>query len=127
MAIDFRELDDGSLLHVTVSGKLAHEDYSRFIPEFEMLIRKHGKIRILLEMRDFHGWQGTALWDDLKVDFKHFSDIEKIAMVGEAKWEKTMSMFCKPFTTATVRHFDVSQIEDAKQWIGLGSHHAVSS
>jgi hypothetical protein len=127
MAIEFNELDGGSLLHVKTSGKLSHEDYTRFIPEFELMIRKLGKIRILLEMHDFHGWQGTALWDDIKMDFKHFSDIEKIAMVGEKQWEKSMSAFCKPFTTAKIRYFDVSELEDAKKWIGQGSPHPVSA
>jgi hypothetical protein len=127
MAIQFYESDDGKLLHITASGKLSHQDYQQFMPEFERVIRQNGKIRILLEMRDFHGWQGTALWDDMKMDFKHFSDIEKIAMVGEKKWEKAMSMFCKPFTTATIRYFDIAELEDAKGWIGETVAHPVSA
>ncbi len=31
----------------------------------ERLIGEHGKIRILLEMHDFHGWEAGALWEDV--------------------------------------------------------------
>jgi hypothetical protein len=93
MAIQLHELDGGTLLHVSASGKLSHQDYEHFIPEFERLVREHGKMRILFEMRDFHGWEASGLWDDIKMDAKHFSDIERIAMVGDKKWEKGMSFF----------------------------------
>ena len=49
------------LLEVQVSGKLVHEDYKHFVPEFERLVKQNGKIRVLFEMADFHGWEGAAL------------------------------------------------------------------
>ena len=58
------------------------------------VIADHGKIRVLFEMRDFHGWEAGALWEDVKFDFKHFSDIERAAMVGDKTWEKWMATFC---------------------------------
>ena len=117
MAIQLIEKDGGKTLHVGASGKLSHEDYKRFIPEFERLIDQHGKIRILFEMTDFHGWDAAAVWDDFKMDLKHFADIEKIAMVGDKKWEKNMSVFCKPFTTASVRYFDQMNLAEAEVWL----------
>jgi hypothetical protein len=117
MAIKLDEYDGGALLHVTASGKLTHHDYERFIPEFERLASEHGKIRILFIMRDFHGWQGQALWDEIKMDVKHSSDVEKVAMVGDRKWEKTMTMLGKPFTKAAVRYFDLSDLAAAQHWI----------
>jgi len=110
------------LIRVKLSGRLTHEDYQQFVPEMERLIEEHGKIRILMEMADFHGWEMSALWDDLKFDMKHFAHIERIAMVGETAWEKGMAVFCKPFTTAKVRYFDHTKAPEAEDWIheGLG-------
>jgi hypothetical protein len=31
-----------------------------------------------------------------------------------------MSVFCKPFTTAEVRYFDLAQAEEASEWIEAG-------
>jgi hypothetical protein len=117
MATRLTEKNRGRVLEVAVSGKLTHDDYERFIPAFERLAEQHGKLRVLFEMTDFHGWEAAALWDDIKFDLKHFSDIERLAMVGDRQWEKGMSAFCRPFTTATIRYFDQAAIEDARAWI----------
>jgi len=117
MAIKLNQLDGGKVLEVQVSGKLSHEDYQQFVPEFERLIKEHGKISVLFEMSDFHGWAAKALWDDIKFDMKHFSHIERIAMVGDTKWEKGMSVFCRPFTTAKVRYFETTALEEARGWV----------
>lgn len=117
MSLEVRETDGGNVLEVHVSGKLTTEDYERFSPEVERMIGQHGKIRVLLDMHDFHGWSAGALWQDSKFNIKHFKDIERLAMVGEKAWEKGMSTFCKPFTTATVRYFERSQEEEARRWV----------
>ena len=109
------------VLSVKLSGKLTKEDYGHFVPEVDNLIGKHGKIRILLQMHDFHGWTMGALWEDIKFDLKHFTHIERLAMVGERKWEAGMATFCKPFTTAKIRYFDVTEMEQARQWIEEGA------
>jgi hypothetical protein len=117
MSIQFKEEEGGKVLVVHVSGKLERADYLHFEPEFERLFKEHGKLRILFDMKGFHGWELGALWEDIKFDLKHFSEIEKIAMVGDSKWEKGMSMFCKPFTTASIRYFDLAHELNAREWL----------
>ena len=118
MPIQLNEEDGGKILVVHVSGELAKADYEHFVPEFERLVRQHGKLRLLLDMTDFHGWEVGALWEDVKLDIKHFADIERLAMVGEKKWQQGMATFCKPFTTATIRYFDRANAAEARQWLG---------
>lgn len=57
-------------------------------------------------MREFHGWSMGALWEDIKFDLHHFADIERLALIGDKKWEVGMAVFCKPFTTAKIRYFE---------------------
>jgi hypothetical protein len=106
-----------NLLEVRLTGKLTKEFYEKLAPAVEKLIAEHGKLRILMIMHDFHGWTAGSLWEDVKFEFKHWSDIEKLAMVGETKWEKGMATFCKPFTKAKIRYFDHEQLEEARKWI----------
>ncbi len=117
MATKLSEKNGGRVLEIQVSGKLTHEDYGHFVPEFERLVKEHGKIRVLFEMIDFHGWEFAALWDDIKIDAKHSAHIERLAMVGDKAWEKGMSVFCRPFTTAKIRYFDHAAITEARAWI----------
>ena len=76
-----------------------------------------GKIKILFVMHDFHGWDMGAVWEDIKFATKHCRDIEKIAMVGESKWEKWMATICKPFTLSSIKYFEAGQVAEARQWL----------
>ena len=117
MPIQLDEKNGGRVLAVHVSGKLAKADYEHFVPEFERLIRQHGKLSVLFEMTDFHGWEAGALWEDTKFAIKHFDDIEKLAMVGEERWQHGMATFCKPFTKATIQYFEHGKAAAALTWL----------
>jgi len=112
-------IDTGSakVVGVKLSGKLHDEDYRQFVPAMEALLTTEGKIRLFVEFQDFHGWDMHAAWDDFKFGVKHYSDFERIAMVGDRRWEKWMASFCKPFTRAKVKFFESSQVEAAWQWL----------
>jgi len=120
MSVNLIQKNEGKILEVHVSGKLVVEDYRQFVPLFEQLLKQHGKLRLLLEMTAFHGWEAKALWDDIKFDVKHFNDIERVAIVGENKWQQWMATFCKPFTTATVRYFEKNAMAEAQAWLEEG-------
>ncbi|MBN8248928.1 MAG: STAS/SEC14 domain-containing protein [Verrucomicrobia bacterium] len=109
--------ESGNLLEVQVTGKLTREFYQDLAPRVDALIRQHGRIRVLLVMHDFHGWTLGAMWEDMKFDLAHWKDIERLALVGESKWEQGMATFCKPFTKASIQYFDHSKLEDARRWI----------
>ncbi len=111
------EWSHGKVLEVDLHGKLDRRDFELFVPETERLICLHGKIRILVTMHDFDGWEAGALWEDLKWDVKHFNDIERLAIVGHERWHKWMAGFCKPFTTAEVRYFTLDQLDEAHVWL----------
>ena len=117
MSVTVREGQDSKVVVVEAAGKLTRQDYEEFVPRIEASIQAVGKIRLLFKMVDFHGWTASALWQDLKFDIKHFRDIERLALVGDKKWEKGMSVFCKPFTTAKIRYFDISEADQADDWI----------
>ncbi len=117
MPIQFNEENGGKTLAVHVSGKLVKSDYAQFVPEFERLAHAHGKVRVLFDMVGFHGWEAGAAWADIKFATKHFSDIERLAVVGEKKWQHGLATFAKPFTRATVRYFDHAAAAEARTWL----------
>lgn len=118
MPISIMENAGRSLLEIEATGRLTRADYESFVPRTERLIAERGKIRVLFDMHDFHGWDMGALWEDLKFDLKHFNDVERVAMLGETRWQKWMAAFCKPFTSATIRYFDhATEADAAREWI----------
>ena len=120
MPVVLHEHADGKILILDLHGKLVREDYEHFTPRVESAVRQHGKVRMLVRMQDFHGWSIGAMWDDFTFGLKHFADIDRLAFVGEKRWEATMATLCKPFTAATVRYFDQTQASDAMTWISEG-------
>ncbi len=117
MPIQVHEEDGGKIVVIEVSGKLVQADYEHLASEFERLVRRHGRLRVLFEMSDFHGWDASALWEDVKFDVKHFADIERLAMVGDARWQHGLATFWKPFTKATIRSFDHADTAAARKWL----------
>lgn len=108
-----------NFVSLKIEGKLTVEDYNFFVPTIDEQIRLYGKINMLVELVDFHGWTAGAAWEDAKFGLKHFSDIECLAVVGDKSWEKGMTYFVKPFTKAKVRYFDVLEKTEALRWLGV--------
>ncbi len=117
MPIQMNEENGGKVLVLHFSGRLVKADYERFVPEFERLVGQNGKLRVLFDMSDLHGWDAGATWEDIKFDIKHFADIERLAMVGDKKWQHGMATFFKPFTNATSRYFDHAAATEARKWL----------
>jgi len=107
----------GKLLAFKMTGKLHDEDYQQFTPIVEAAIKAHGKVRLLAQFHDFHGWDLHAMWDDTKFATKHCADVERIALVGEKTWEKWMAKVCAPFTLARLRYFEASEADAAWSWL----------
>jgi hypothetical protein len=105
------------VLAFKMSGKLHDEDYKKFVPLVDEAVAKFGKVRILAQFHDFHGWDAHALWDDIKFSTTHCTKIERIALVGEESWEKWMATVCKPFTMAKIRYFDSDETKAALSWL----------
>ena len=103
-------------------GKLVHADYQKVVPMLEDIIEEHGSLRCYFEMCDFHGITPHAMWDELKFDVKHCKDIERCAVVGNKHSHKWMSNISGAiFRKADMKYFDVSESDEAWQWITEGA------
>ena len=106
-----------NLIYTVAEKKVKEEDYKKLIPQLNLVLHKFKKIRWFFEMKNFSGWEPLALWEDLKFDVKHAKDFEKIAMVGEKKWQNWLSQLMKPFTSAEVKYFNENEKVKAVEWI----------
>jgi hypothetical protein len=100
-----------------LSGKLHDADYKQFVPLIDAEIAKDGKVNVLAQFHDFHGWDAHALWDDIKFSTTHCTKIQRIAIVGEDAWERGMAAVCKPFTMAKIRYFGPTEVAAAQSWL----------
>lgn len=67
--IEMLDQSSGKVFGMRVSGKLAHQDYERFVPLLGKLIEDHGSVRCLVDLTDLQGIEPRALWgESLRVD-----------------------------------------------------------
>lgn len=116
-SIELIEDPAARLIEVHLTGKLEKADYEAFVPEIERVMSSCDAVRMLIILDDFHGWTIGALWEDLKFDIRHFRDIDRLAIVGESRWESGMAAFCRPFTTAEIEYFNIDRLAEAREWI----------
>ena len=121
MSLQILDNNGSNVLELEATGKLIASDFERLESAFQKLLKQHGKIRVFFRMRDFHGWEPLAFWDEVKFDLKHFGDIERLAMVGDRQWERFLGVFGRPFTAAEMRYFDESMLPAARTWLERNS------
>tara|TARA_R110002073_G_scaffold40547_1_gene114899 strand:- start:103418 stop:103774 length:357 start_codon:yes stop_codon:yes gene_type:complete len=110
-------IKQNNVIATIATGKLEQQDIEKVHPIIHSILDKGLKVRWYFEMEGFTGWNLPSLWEDLKMDTAHARDYEKIAMVGDKKWQDWITQFMKPFTNAEIKYFNIDQKEDAKSWI----------
>lgn len=111
--------DEGNFVALRMSGKLEDADYKQFVPVITAATEK-GKLHLLVEMKDFTGWDKQAAWDDIQLERPLGDKLERIAFIGDKSWEKWMALLCKPFTRAEIQYFEADESQDAWAWIQDG-------
>lgn len=104
-------------LELDIEDKLEKDDYLNFTPLAEARIEEFGNINLLVRLSDFSGWSPAALWQDLKFDARHYSDVDRLALVSEDESDEWMATVSKPFTGASVKHFVVDDLDRARRWV----------
>lgn len=117
MAVDIVEIVD-DLMTVRISGTLAHAEFTAIQVMAARLMEDVGMIRFLGIMDDFEGWARDGEWGDASFEAEHDSGMEKMALVGEGKWEELVRIFTgqgtRPFP---IRYFLPTELAEARQWI----------
>lgn len=104
-------------VELDASGKLTGADYDRLVPELERLADERGPLRLYIELKAFRGWDPEGLWRDVRFDATHQEAMDRIAIVGEKKWEEWGTKLSKPFFQAEMRFFTPDRAEEAKAWL----------
>jgi hypothetical protein len=116
MPVSTREASAGKTLAIHIRGKLTRDDYRELAPRIERLIDEHGRINLYIRFEEFSGIEPGALWEDVEFHARHFSDFERIAVVGEQAWMKWMTRFTRPFTCAKVWFFSPDDPKAGLDW-----------
>ena len=77
-----------------------------------------GKVRLLVVLDRFDGWDGLSNWSDLTFFARYGDNIERIAIVGEPRWREYALMFAAAdLRRAPVEYFVADAIDAARAWL----------
>ncbi len=94
-------------IEITMIGKLTHEDYKVFVPMIDKALKeaKGLEVDLLVDMRKFKGWELLAAWDDFKFGIKHRNKFDKMAIVGNKKWEEQSTVMMSHLMKGKMKFF----------------------
>ncbi len=115
--VGVERVQDRYFVYMKAVGKLTHEDYEKMTPMLDAALAKvtEPRVRVLIDATELEGWEPRAAWDDFKLGLKHGNQFEKIAIVGNKKWEKFLAKMANWFVAGEVRFFE--NLEDAMEWL----------
>ncbi len=105
------------IIGIKAEGVLTDADYKKFLPELEQSINNQGPVSAYVDMVDFEGWEAKAAWDDLKFGIAHDLDFDRIAVVGDSKWQQWMIKVSNIFFAADMRYFSAADQQQALDWL----------
>ena len=90
ISIAIKRTKKNVFIEVMMLGKLKDEDYKLFVPMIDKALKeaKGLEVDLLVDMTKFKGWEFLAAWDDMKFGIKHRNAFDKMAIVGNKKWEE---------------------------------------
>ena len=115
--IQQEDLGEG-LLHVSLRGKVDSTAYDGAIEDLDRYFATHDQIRLLIDLRDFDGWQGLdALRDHFLLVRGHARRVHRAAVVGDAGWQAMAVQIGRRAFGLDARHFRAGELAEAKSWL----------
>ena len=104
---------------ITLGGLLTWAEFQAFLARVEAEnVFASGKVRALIQLENFVGWEPSDQWGDVSFFFRHDRDIERIAVVCEPRWRDQMQVFLfADYRQAEARFFAETEMEPARAWL----------
>jgi len=107
----------GNVIGFKLIGDITKADYEVLVPEVEALVQQGEKARLLLDMTEFN-WEKVEAWGaDLKFGHDFHNKVEKMAIVGDKKWDQWLTNLAAPFYAREVKYYHSDDIERAWDWL----------
>jgi len=112
------EIISPNALRIVVPVKLKVDDFRQIAPQVDSIIRKYGKIRLLIDASQFSGWENIAAFENHAIFVKNHQDrVERIAVIVGHDWQHWLIGMVRIFVHPDVRAYGQGQESEAVQWI----------
>ena len=85
--LEYRQDDSAGIVEVTVDGMVTQQDLEEVAKNLEGLVARHGKLKLLKEVRGLPDIDVATIWENAKLGFRHFNDFSHYAIVTDNTWK----------------------------------------
>ncbi|MFY8148850.1 MAG: STAS/SEC14 domain-containing protein [Prochlorococcaceae cyanobacterium] len=109
--------EEEGVIRVRLIGQLEPAAYDRIDDELAHLFSRSAPVHLLIDLREFDGWLGLgALADHFSLFREHRRIPVRVAVLGDAAWQKLAHKLASRFLQAESRFFDAAHAEQALIW-----------
>ena len=110
--------NSGGVVTIRLSGKLSYAEYANGQKQMAEILREQGKMRGLILLENYLGNEKEGDWGDISFQAEYDSFIEKIAIVGDRKWETEAMLFTgKGIRRVAIEYFEPADLSKARAWL----------
>jgi hypothetical protein len=108
----------GGIVTLNISGELTQSELASIQAAVAALVRPGERCRVLALTGNFSGWEPGGEWNDFSMQSEVDARIEKMAIVGERRWEELALIFtAKGLRPFPIEYFEPARIGDARAWL----------
>ena len=112
------EREAGDTYVLKLNGTLLASEFRDAQTQASVPIGAGGKLNILTVLEDFEGFERGADWGEIETLFSHGNQVERIAVVGDPRWERDALAFTGAgLRKAPVKFFPPDQLQQARAWL----------
>jgi hypothetical protein len=106
------------IVTLKISGELTQSELASMQAAVAALIRPGERGRVLALTENFSGWEPGGEWNDFAAQSEIDARIEKMAIVGERRWEELALIFtAKGLRPFPIEYFEPTRLSDARAWL----------
>ena len=109
---------NGDLVHIRISGIMRVADLRTLQASGLELIRQGNKLRLLVLLENFEGWEQSGDWADTGFLPDQDRGIHRIAIVGDEQWrDQTCAFVAQGLRPFAIEYFASSAQAEAERWL----------
>lgn len=115
---EFDEKEGVAVVYPEQKHGLSEDDFRQLTSEIDRYLSDHNELRgLVIVTKSFPGWNSLkAFTSHLKFVHDHHQKIRKVALASDSSLLSAAPHLARHFVKARIRHFDSSDIDQAKSW-----------
>lgn len=112
-------MDDSyyNVIGFEITGQMTLDDIEIMADQLESIMDCFGKVRLLVHLRDFAGFQHGVIWEDVKFSRQHRDAIARLAVVAPTRWQRLVASMLSPLVNAQTKIVDEEHAQEAWEWV----------